>query len=225
MNRWLAWVGIIGSGAYATLIFKLAGSKIDALERMPLNEMGDFLAGVFGPVAILWLILGFFQQGHELRQNNEALRLQADELRNSVNQQKEMAGIAGRQLEAELLKANYEREQREAALLPSLRLIANVPSADGSLNVNFYISNQGNNAEDISLYCDDRFVGSTSSLETNQKTLFKTSLPVLDEKYNIRIDYRYGGDVLASDRYEMHVSVSERGSSLARIKFTPVKLD
>lgn len=49
---------------------------------LKLNELGDFLAGTFGPIAFLWLVLGFLQQGRELR-------LQAEELRNSVQQQTE----------------------------------------------------------------------------------------------------------------------------------------
>ena len=32
-----------------------------------LNEWGDFLAGVFGPLALLWLALGYFIQAKELR--------------------------------------------------------------------------------------------------------------------------------------------------------------
>lgn len=31
-----------------------------------LNEFGDFLAGVFAPVAFFWLILGYMQQGKQL---------------------------------------------------------------------------------------------------------------------------------------------------------------
>lgn len=48
------------------------------------NEFGDLLAGILGPLALLWLVLGFFQQGEELRQSVKALELQSEELRNSV---------------------------------------------------------------------------------------------------------------------------------------------
>lgn len=53
-----------------------------------LNELGDFIAGAFAPLAFFWLVRGYYQQGKELKQNTEALRLQADELKNSVEQQK-----------------------------------------------------------------------------------------------------------------------------------------
>lgn len=55
------------------------------------NEKGDFVAGAFAPLAFLWLIIGYFQQGEELKQNTLALELQAKELRNSVEQQSKIA--------------------------------------------------------------------------------------------------------------------------------------
>ena len=65
-----------------------------------LNELGDALAGIFAPVAFLWLVLGYVQQGKQLEQNTKALeqqeralRLQIDEVRESVKQQIEMNEI------------------------------------------------------------------------------------------------------------------------------------
>lgn len=62
--------------------------------EMQFNEWGDFFAGAFAPLAFLWLVIGYFQQGEELGQNTRALeqqeralQLQVDELRQSVQQQ------------------------------------------------------------------------------------------------------------------------------------------
>lgn len=70
-----------------------------------LNELGDFLAGVFAPVAFLWLILGYVQQGKQLDQNTKALeqqekalQLQIDEMKESVKQQTELANIQSEEL-------------------------------------------------------------------------------------------------------------------------------
>lgn len=60
------------------------------LPEMGPNEWGDYLAGMFAPLALLWLVLGYMQQGEELKLNTEALRLQAEELRNSVEQQRQL---------------------------------------------------------------------------------------------------------------------------------------
>lgn len=43
------------------------------------NEVGDFLAGLFAPIALTWLIIAYYQQSHELRQNNIAMREQVKE--------------------------------------------------------------------------------------------------------------------------------------------------
>ena len=60
-----------------------------------LNELGDFLAGIFAPIAFFWLILGYIQQAKQLEQNTQALQqqehalqLQIEEMLESVKQQK-----------------------------------------------------------------------------------------------------------------------------------------
>jgi hypothetical protein len=53
---------------------------------MKANELGDFLAGTFAALAFFWLVIGYFQQGKELRLNSDALRLQAEEMKNAVQQ-------------------------------------------------------------------------------------------------------------------------------------------
>lgn len=86
MGRMLSVLGGVVSSVYLAFLGYLVCGRWANLSLMPLNELGDFLAGAFGPLAILWLVLGYFQQGIELRQNSEALCLQAKELSNSVEQ-------------------------------------------------------------------------------------------------------------------------------------------
>lgn len=75
------------------------------------NEAGDFLAGAFSPLAFLWLVLGYFQQGEELKNSADALWLQGEELRNSVTQQRELVEVTKEQLahEREALAAEERR--------------------------------------------------------------------------------------------------------------------
>ena len=54
-----------------------------------LNELGDFLAGIFAPVAFLWLVLGYVQQGKQLEQNTKALEQQEKALQLQINEMKE----------------------------------------------------------------------------------------------------------------------------------------
>lgn len=120
MNRVLSVVGIVGTAMYLLALALLCFGRLPELKAMPLNNLGDFLAGAFGPLAILWLVLGFFQQGIELRQNTEALRLQADELQKSAEQQRQLVEVSRAQVEAELDVIRYERDRAAKAARPQL---------------------------------------------------------------------------------------------------------
>ncbi|MGJ7533936.1 MULTISPECIES: hypothetical protein [unclassified Variovorax] len=115
MGKLFTWLGSLGTLAYSSVLAYLIYRRWDALTKLPLNELGDFLAGAFGPLAILWLVLGYFQQGIELRINSDALKLQAKELANSVEQQRELVAVAQRQHETDLqaLLSQQERHRQE----------------------------------------------------------------------------------------------------------------
>lgn len=53
------------------------------------NELGDFLAGIFSPVAFFWLVIGYLMQHEELQLNRNSLNQQIKEFRNSVKISKE----------------------------------------------------------------------------------------------------------------------------------------
>ncbi|WP_223452738.1 MULTISPECIES: hypothetical protein [unclassified Pseudomonas] len=114
MRKRLGLIGGVVTAVYLVALAAVASSRAGTLMIMPLNEVGDFLSGAFGPVAFLWLVLGFLQQGDELRQGTEALKLQAAELRNSVEQQSIMAVAAIQQIDAqrESLKLQLEETER-----------------------------------------------------------------------------------------------------------------
>jgi hypothetical protein len=118
MNRFLTILGLAASLVYTVLVYTLVSDRLHTLSAMPLNEVGDFLAGAFGPLALLWLILGYLQQGIELGLNTKALELQVVELRNSVLQQRELVDVARKQFEAELEVLRHERHRAEQAVKP-----------------------------------------------------------------------------------------------------------
>lgn len=85
LTRW----GIWGTALYLGALLGygvFAGRDFTALSP---NEVGDFLAGAFAPLAFLWLVIGYRMQALELEQNSKALRQQAEEMRSAVEQASE----------------------------------------------------------------------------------------------------------------------------------------
>lgn len=87
------------------------------------NEVGDYLAGAFAPLAFFWLVLGFFQQGDELRNSGRALWLQGEELQNSVKQQRDLVEVTREQLQFENDRLRAEAERVHRLAQPRLELI------------------------------------------------------------------------------------------------------
>lgn len=114
--------------------------RFDDLKCLGLNELGDYLAGAFGPLALAWLVFGYFQQGDELRQGTEALKLQATELNNSVTQQAKMASAN------EVALRNHEN-----SLEPLFKVVASGSGWDneGDFYFSFSLHNLGEYCEDI----------------------------------------------------------------------------
>lgn len=156
-------------GVLVTALYLLAAAAVvywkrDTLYELPLNAIGDFLAGAFGPLAFLWLVLGYLQQGDQLEQNskallmqaeelkqgNDALLLQAKELRNSVEQQRELVEVTRRQVELDLENIKYERSRIEAAGLPRFSMTSTRKSRTSNGCVyEVLIRNLGNLAEEV----------------------------------------------------------------------------
>lgn len=219
----LEWWASHLTALYVGGAFTIIGARFDELILLKLNEIGDLSAGVFGPVAFLWLVLGYVQQGRELKLSSKALQLQAEELRHSVDQQKEMVGIAGRQLEAELEKILHEREQRKNSLLPNFKVAASVPTANSQLNVSIMLRNLGGLAEDVEVILGGKLVAQYLAMEDGGSSTLRHHLPIDDKNYDFCLKYKYGGGLTRVDNFCMKVNVSSAGTSIAQIAFIPTK--
>ena len=106
------WVGVALTAVWVGVVLLYVATNWEHVKGLQANALGDFAAGASAPLAFLWLVIGYFQQGEELRNSANALWLQGEELRASVEQQRKLADYAARQLEIESERIEAERESR-----------------------------------------------------------------------------------------------------------------
>lgn len=226
MGKKLELWGGLGTVAYLLIIAITVWCKIQDFQALKLNELGDFLAGVFGPIAFLWLVLGFLQQGRELKLSSDALQLQAAELKNSVEQQKEMVAVTREQVSAELEQVRSDRERRISALEP----IFAFREIYGHLQNNEYIfmvriTNAGNKITELNVSVDN--VAYRLSQAYSPSLLHGVAfdchlyLRSLDEHtpFNFTFDYRNDEGAYGSQTFNMIPVPPEpnRGPGLLRV--------
>lgn len=157
MGRRLGLIGGIVTLLYLAGLTWLLWGRLGNLSTMGLNEVGDFLAGAFGPVAFLWLVLGFLQQGKELRVSSEALQLQANELKNSVEQQTLMASAATEQMKSQQAAFELQLWKHEQSISPDFNVYSYLrsgPYADRKTMSCIRIVNKGASVDAVSVLFD-----------------------------------------------------------------------
>jgi hypothetical protein len=176
------WTGMFVSFLY----FLCLGLIIHFLKlnlMLSWNEFGDFLAGAFSPVAFLWLVLGYLQQQKELQQNTKALELQATELKNSVEQYKEMVEVAREQLMAEKELSQQQQKIRELENKPDLSIketkyfLRAVPDVRFAWNVH----NDGREARNVNIHFSPS-LGHWDEISFKKIDTLGVKLPVNDMK-------------------------------------------
>lgn len=151
----LSWFGVTLTILYLSALIWLVSSNWGAFASLEPNAWGDFLAGSLGPLAIFWLVLGFFKQGRELQNSVNALNLQAEELRSSVEQQKAMVRITEKQLDLDVQA--HEKDTRLAAMrdLPFFQLtnasLDTVLTISRDRNGVFNLINHGAHANSVNI--------------------------------------------------------------------------
>ena len=166
---------------------------------MTLNEWGDFLAGASAPLALFWLVIGYFQHGQELRLNTRALTAQEEELRRQVEATATLADNAERQARAaeglvQISHAEQERVQSLEVLAAQPVLVGRGGSSSGAQFIQDF-QNRGGEVTDPELDYEGRHMLTFSPagrLESNAKgrlTLLQTKGVPL--QYPIRFGLAY----------------------------------
>jgi hypothetical protein len=199
LTRPIATRTIAGLGLTVLWLTALAGLaywKSDSLCTLTLNEWGDFLAGAFAPLAFLWLVVGYMQQGEELQHSTDALRLQAHELQNSVNQQRELVEVTLLQLESEReASAMVQRSQTEAAK-PRFVITCNGQDLQRSSKVNISVENTGGTVRQVTGYIEGKDFKPLKIIDdpiffTSKKVVLRQVFSIKDSETGPTLEIRY----------------------------------
>jgi hypothetical protein len=189
--------GVLASILWIGIIAFIALHDPKAAMDMKPNEWGDFFAGLFAPVAFLWLVLGYLQQGEELQLSTRALHLQAEELKNSVEQQRELVEVTRQQVESEREALSLELVARREAAKPHFV----IKQAGGSFSSNsaryrISISNAGNTVTDILAYLENPDIDTITLLDIpmfakleQKEVTFNIAPPFSEIGYMLSITY------------------------------------
>lgn len=123
-----------------------------AFFAMKPQQFAEFLAGAFSPLAFLWLIVGYMQQGEELKQNTLALRQQAEELKLAAKQQGLLVEVTREQLAQERTNIEQERERIQSAAEPMFLLGTIGSPVAGQSGFPVRVANSGGVARALSLF-------------------------------------------------------------------------
>jgi hypothetical protein len=122
----------------------LAWTKRCAWPVMTLNEWGDFFAGVVAPLAFLWLIIGYLQQGDEVRSNTETLQLQQRALQQQVEEtaalarhSEEQVKVATQRLELERQRWEHQRAADKARIQPVFTFTQGMNAGPAAYDMHF----------------------------------------------------------------------------------------
>lgn len=149
--------------------------------------MGDFLAGIFAPLAFFWLVIGYFQQSHELAQNSAALRVQADELRNQVSESQRLVDAAQNQTKEMIA----ERLAREAHATPRVQIGGWGNARAGSIPWGAKVWILGAELRDLKIEVDGCTLSSASFVPViKEEEKIGISLTLTTKKPRFSLEYR-----------------------------------
>jgi hypothetical protein len=196
----LTIVGLIVTTLWVVALVTIAYNNSDLMVAMQPNAWGDFLAGSFSPLAFFWLVLGHFQQRHELQQNTDALRLQADELKRSVEQQQFLVEATRDQVKA-------ERERYQQLVMPKI-VVTNVVQSPLEINgrpavrLKATLNNEGENATNFIFEWSDPRI----SVDPNSVAIFVRGAV---QHFGIIVEYR-------DQKQRLEISASYKDSESSR---------
>lgn len=174
--------------------------NFDELKTLKLNEKGDVLAGVFSPLAFIWLVYGYLQQGRELQQNSIALKMQAEELRisneslqqqvvemsKSVETQKEIFELANMQYQ-EALEEKKELSKPRFLVITGDYSVYKTPRNQFSYSFSFIIENKNIPLKNLVIQSDFWMIMPQGNGSPDDKNIFRHTIFEQGERLLLRL--------------------------------------
>jgi len=214
-SRWRTPIALLVSVGWLVLgawwVFR------DGVPGLQLDQWGDLAGGAFAPLAFLWLVVGYLQQGEELRDNvralhlqEEALRLQVQELKESVQQQTAVATAAARQ--ADLLETSHQLALRAQVLTHQPRLVyfrnLGRTGPDGN-HLTLGILNVGQACYDAAARISNAAAASNSVVHYWGKDSEKTfTLSLAESLEQVVVEINYVDEVLVAQQQSFSMTVT-----------------
>lgn len=209
--------GLVGTVLLLGWAICYAVSHREAMNAMKPNEWGDFLAGWLGPIGVLWLIVGYFQQGLELRQNTRALETQAKELKDqvtqlkgSVDQQKDLVLATQEQIKLERERQQREEQLRFQEAQPRIVLEDNSVNHRDNQTLVLYmrLRNIGSEVTDVAIHTQPNLGMKPQQWprwanQSNQEIVWESSIEIADIIVYVNIVYVDGLGKPQSQKFEL----------------------
>jgi len=174
-RRLMQW-GTLISLVYLTGLGIYAWSVSSLMIEMTPDEFATFLSGAFAPIGFLWLVLGFRQQGDELQNSARALWLQGEELRNSVEQQRQLVEVSREKLAYEVAARMESEAEAERAAQPRLVATKGYRSYSGLQQTHeISVYSGGPTCSDVSVIANGEIVARKAVFQTGERIKFEMS--------------------------------------------------
>ncbi|WP_284124526.1 hypothetical protein [Parerythrobacter aestuarii] len=186
-------------------------SEQDAFWRMRPNEFGDFLAGSAAPLAFLWLVLGFLQQGIELRNSSKALHIQGEELRNSVEQQRALVEVARDQLKSELDDRRAKELEAERLAQPRFLTVGGASYSGQTTKQKFHFRNVAATCTDVSIVVDGQVTSKAAHLPAGETISMQRSYDDLSKMEDFRATIYFKDELGKNGSQEFEIELDPSG--------------
>ena len=213
-------ISVIWVGVFSCIVY----FNLDDARSMTLNEWGDFLAGGSAPLALLWLVIGYFQHGKELRLNTRVLETQQQELRHQVEETAHLAKSSERQARAterlvQITKKDLEHEQWSKARNAKPEFVG----AGSSISVNkleILFRNCGGEARDVKVHYEGNHLLAFSPIQIfDSKVRGKLVFRENNSPFTFPIRFQINCTDLLDNAHTMEFEFSEP-NSLKEISIT-----